>query len=133
MDQFSGPGKYEAVFGDFLYGPDFPYAPPPAGYNSSIFRIGVYPFNQADIGSSPKQVIPGYFNSRPQYANINSYWGPANTHTYRLKVDDFNQAGVVCRTLWDWHRCGTAQALTPPPFRCFRTMGPQNVKMSATR
>lgn len=93
VDQFSGSGTYEAVFGDFLYGPGYPYVTPPPGYNPGVFHVGVYPFNNLDIASHYTQIVDGYFNSRPQFADIDSQWGPGNTHTYRVRVDDFNHDG----------------------------------------
>ena len=104
LDDFAGAGKYEAIFGDFLFGPGVPYTAPLPG-NHAIFQIGVYPFDGTDINRSSKQLVSGYFNSRSQYANVNSNWGPGNTHTYRVKVDDFNHDGwpdvIGLASLWD--------------------------------
>jgi hypothetical protein len=94
IGEFGGTGKYQAVFGDFLYGPGVAYSPAPAGYPSPIYRIANYPFDGIDIGASPIQLLEGYFNSRSQYSNVSSNWGPGNTHTYRLKTDDFNHDGA---------------------------------------
>ena len=93
VDQFGGRGKYEAVFGDWARGPGFPYVAPPPG-SGAVSRVGVYPFSGLDIASNYRQIVPAYFNSRPQYAAINSQWGPGNSHTYRVRVDDFNHDGA---------------------------------------
>jgi len=94
VDQFGGPGKYEAVIGDWAWGPGFPYVtPPPGGY--IVSRIGVYSFSDLDIANNYTQIVSAYFNSRPQYSGIMSAGGPGNTHTYRVRADDFNHDGAI--------------------------------------
>jgi uncharacterized protein (TIGR03437 family) len=103
LDQLAGVGHYEAVFGDVASGPGIPFVQEP-GFNAGVAHVAVYPFNGTDIGTEDTQVIAGYFNSRPQYAGIDSLSGPGNTHTYRLRVDDFNHDGwpdvVGLASLW---------------------------------
>jgi len=92
--EFQGPGKYQAVFGDLLFGPGVPWAPPPEGPQFTTQRIAVYPFVNGDYVPTLLQVVGGYHNSRPQFANVRSAWGLANTHTYRMRVEDFNHDGA---------------------------------------
>jgi len=94
VDQFGGPGKYEAVFGDWARGPGFPYVtPPPGGY--IVSRLGVYGFNGLDIATNYSQIVAAYFNSRSQYSGITSALAPGNSHTYRVRADDFNHDGAI--------------------------------------
>jgi len=98
LTAFDGSGNYGVAIGDLTYGPGHPWA------STNPFTIAVYPWMGSGIGSQPSQIIPGYFNSRSQYANVSSAWGPGNTHSYRLWVDDFNHDGkpdlIAGASLW---------------------------------
>lgn len=88
LSEMAGSGRYGVAIGDFTFGPGYPWS------EKNPFAIAVYPWEKNGIASQPAQIIPGYFNSRAQYANVKSEWGYGNTHTYRLWVDDFNQDGL---------------------------------------
>jgi hypothetical protein len=95
---FNGDGTPEIAIGDFVGGPGYPYSP------ANPQQIALYSFAGNDIGNAPLAVLVPYFQSRPEYANVISAWGPAVTHSYRTWVDDFNHDGrpdlVVAQSLW---------------------------------
>jgi len=98
---FDGDGTTELVAGDLSRSVDG--TPNPNGR----FDIVATKFDQNNHTSNPfssgVQIIP-YFGNRPEYSTISSAWGLANTHTYRIWVDDFNHDGkpdLVCgQSLW---------------------------------
>ncbi|MBV8636176.1 MAG: DUF4214 domain-containing protein [Burkholderiaceae bacterium] len=113
---FGGSGNYGVAIGDITYGPGIPYA------QSNPFEIAVYSWSNNEIGTQPVQIIPGYFNARPQYASFSSTWGAGNTHTYRLWVDDFNHDGlpdlIGGASLWT-----QAQATFPATLQMLQNQG----------
>ncbi len=101
--EFRGPGQYGYLMSDFYSGPGAPSAAWPGSQRE--LRLGFYSFDGVDIASSPTQILKAYFNSRSQFANISSFFGPGNTHTPRLWVEDFNHDGlpdvIGSAALWD--------------------------------
>jgi hypothetical protein len=84
---FYGTGTYSIAYGDFTFGPNYPF-------DSTKLR-GIYVYNMIDFKPTgrPFNVGMPYFDGKPQYSQYPSFWDPQKTHTFRLWVDDFNQDG----------------------------------------
>lgn len=99
VGDLDGDGEEELVMGSFFFGPGYDWSP------SNKFKVAVYAFPDGDIEGNPLAVITPYFEARPAYAGIESAWGPANTHSYRVWLDDFNHDGrldiLAGQSLWN--------------------------------
>lgn len=104
---FDGNGDLEMAIGDMDFGLGVQWHP------ENTTRIGIYDFNGTDItGTGPRALLVPYFEARPEYANTPGFGGElANTHSFRIWVDDFNHDGrpdiVSGQSLWtqannDW-------------------------------
>lgn len=106
LADFDGNGDQELVIGDLITGPGVPFQ------DNWKFRIALYDWTGGDIvGDAPRALITPYFEARSAYQDVASQWGPANTHSFRVWVDDFNHDGrpdiVAGQSLWtqantDW-------------------------------
>ncbi len=95
---FYGDGIYSAVFGDDIYGPNYPYVPD--------YVEGIYLWRLKNLGLSGNPVNVGnpYFDT-PQYAAYQSFQDPhGKQHNARVWTDDFNHDGmrdiVVQGSIW---------------------------------
>jgi hypothetical protein len=95
---FNGDGKLDMVLGDSAYGPGYAY--------DGVARTVVYTFSDIqNKTNAPLFSSVGYFNNKPQYANIPSLNNTkGQTHNYRVWVDDFNYDGkpdiISGQSLW---------------------------------
>jgi hypothetical protein len=94
----NGDGLTEIVIGDILTAAGYPFSP------ANPMKIGISEFSGNDVSGNLLALITPYFEARPQYAAVASNWGPANTHTFRVWIDDFNHDGrpdiVAAQSLW---------------------------------
>lgn len=99
LADFDGDGHEELVIGDLITGPGVPF------HDNWKFRIALCDWTGADIaGDAPLALITPYFEARAAYQAVASHWGPANTHSFRVWVDDFNHDArpdiVAAQSLW---------------------------------
>jgi len=86
---FYGDGSYSAVFGDDIYGPNYPFV------SNFIEGIYLWPFTNLAVSGNPVNVGNPYFNT-PQYASYQSFQDPhGKQHNYRVRTEDLNHDGMV--------------------------------------
>lgn len=86
---FDSDGNVDMVIGDFVSGPSYQYVP-------NKTNIGIYKLSDLYSNTgSPELTLTPYFNSKSEYANVQSFMGPGQTHTYRVWTDDFNNDGRI--------------------------------------
>jgi uncharacterized protein (TIGR03437 family) len=86
---FYGDGIYSAVFGDTIYGPNYPFV---SNYVESIY---LWRLTNLTLSGIPVNVGNPYFNT-PQYASYQSFMDPhGKQHSARVRAEDFNHDGMV--------------------------------------
>ena len=86
---FYGDGTYSAVFGDDIYGPNYPFV------SNYIEGIYLWPLTNLAVSGNPVNVGNPYFDT-PQYASYQSFQDPhGKQHNYRVRTEDLNHDGMV--------------------------------------
>ncbi|HWB83181.1 MAG TPA: hypothetical protein VG675_03500 [Bryobacteraceae bacterium] len=86
---FYGDGTYSAVFGDSIYGPNYPFVP------NFIDEINLWRFTDLILTGNPVNVGNPYFNTAA-YASYQSFQDPhGKQHNYRVRTEDLNHDGML--------------------------------------
>jgi hypothetical protein len=86
---FYGNGTYSTVYGDFKYGPNYPYS------STEIFGIYLYSLSNLLPTGDAIDVGNPYFDT-PAYAGYSSFLDPnGKQSSFRIRTDDFNHDGML--------------------------------------